>query len=180
MTSLSLAVQFQIMPATIFGWRSGVVIFVFSAALMFSACSVPGGGRVIGGQLVQISELPIYPGATLVDPDASQIIGPLFNDAQRQAPPFIGLGIEVDKAYHIFQVPQATTFAAIKVFYADKLQSAGWREDGGMKVLLTQLNATNPNLQGGIWVRVDQSLLLALATDPRTGNQELMLSLATH
>lgn len=157
-----------------------VGVIVVCVLFAFSACSVPGGGRVIGGQLVQIGEIPTYPGATPVDANASQIIGPLFNAAQQEAPPFIGLGIEVDKAYHVFQVPPQITFADIKAFYADKLQSAGWREDGGMRVFTAQLNATNPNLQGGIWVRVDQTLLIALATDPATGNKELMLSLATH
>lgn len=161
---------------------SHIAIFVFAlcALLVLSACSVPGGGRVIGGQLVQIGELPTYPGATPMDTNASQIIGPIFNAAQQEAPPFIGLGIEVGKAYQVFQVPSETTFEDVKSFYADKLQSAGWRQDGGMRVLLAQLNATNPNLHGGIWVRVDQTLLLALATDPQTGNKELMVSLATH
>jgi hypothetical protein len=157
-----------------------ILVFTLGALWLLSACSVPGGGRVIGGQLVQISELPTYPGGTPMNPAASQIIGPLFNAAQQEAPPFIGLGIEVGKAYQIFQVPSETTFEDVKAFYADKLQSAGWRQDGGMRVLLTQLNATNPNLHGGIWVRVDQTLLIVLMTDAQTGNKELMLSLATH
>lgn len=157
-----------------------VLVFALIVTIPISACSVPGGGRVIGGQLVQIGELPTYPGATPIDANASQTIGPLFNAAQQEAPPFIGLGIEVGKAYQIFQVPKDTTFADVKAFYADKLQSAGWREDGGIRVFTTQLNASNPNLQGSILVRVDQTLLMALATDPNTGNKELMLSLATH
>lgn len=157
-----------------------VVPLALLVLLAFSACSVPGGGRVIGGQPVQLGEIPTYPGATVIDENASQIIGPLFNSAQKEAPPFIGLGIEVGKAYHVLQAPKETTFADVKAFYADKLQSAGWREDAGMGVFTTRLNATSPNLQGGIWVRVDQTLLIALATDPNTGNKELMLSLATH
>ncbi len=158
---------------------SAFLIFVLSA-LFVSACSVPTGGRVIGGQPVQIGELPTYPGSNEIASTASQIIGPLFNAAQQEPPPFIGLGIEVDKANRIFGVPKETTFADVKSFYADKLQSAGWREDSGMRVLTTQLNATNPNLQGAIWVRVDQTLMIVLATDPATGNKEVMLSLATH
>lgn len=144
------------------------------------ACSVPSGGRVIGGQPVQINEVATYPGANEITPGTGQIIGPLFDAAQQAPPPFIGLGIEVTKVQRTFTAPKATTFADIKAFYADKLQSAGWREDGGMRVFTTQANATNPNLQGAIWVRVDQTLLIVLATDPSTSNKELMLSLATH
>lgn len=177
---MMLAAQFPRMFQVKLYVRLAVGILALSALLAFSACSVPGGGRVIGGQLVQIGEIPTYPGATLLDPGTSQIIAPLFSAAQREPPPFIGLGIEVEKAYRIFQTPRETTFEDVKTFYADKLQAAGWRQDGGMRVLTDQLNATNPNLQGGIWVRVDQTLMLVLATDPQTGDKELMTSLATH
>ncbi|RIK24798.1 MAG: hypothetical protein DCC52_12020 [Chloroflexi bacterium] len=168
---MMLAAQFPRMFQVKLYVRLAVGILALSALLAFSACSVPGGGRVIGGQLVQIGEIPTYPGATLLDPGTSQI---------REPPPFIGLGIEVEKAYRIFQTPRETTFEDVKTFYADKLQAAGWRQDGGMRVLTDQLNATSPNLQGGIWVRVDQTLMLVLATDPQTGDKELMTSLATH
>ncbi len=165
-----------------FKWqiRIAIAILALSALGAFSACAAPSGGRVIGGQPVQIGEIPTYPGAVALEPNSSQIIGPRFNAAQQETPPFIGLGIEVEKAYRIFQMPRETTFEDVKAFYADKLQSAGWRQDGGMRVLTAQLNATNPNLQGGIWVRVDQTLLLVLETDPQTGAKELMVSLATH
>jgi hypothetical protein len=160
--------------------RLTVIAFGLLLIFLFSACSVPSGGRVIGGQPVQIGEIPTYPGSEELAANASHIIGPLFNAAQQEPPPFIGLGIEVEKAQRTFAVPKETTFAAVKSFYADKLQSAGWREDGAMRVFTTQANALNPNLQGGIWVRVDQTLLIVLATDAQAGSKELMLSLATH
>jgi len=143
-------------------------------------CSVPSGGRVIGGQPVQISELPTLPGSVELTNGSSRIIDPQFHAAQKETPPFIGLGIEVDKAQRTFTVPPDTTFAAVKSFYADKLQSAGWREDGGMRVFTDAANQANPNLQGAIWVRIDQTLMILLATDPASGNKELSLSLATH
>ena len=49
-----------------------------------------------------------------------------------------------------------------------------------MRVLTDALNADSPDLQGAVWLRVDQSLMIALATDPATGEKELTLSLATH
>jgi hypothetical protein len=160
--------------------RVALLIFGFFTICLASACSVPSGGRVIGGQPVQIGEIPTYPGTNEIAASKSQIIGPLFNAAQQEPAPFIGLGIEVEKAQRTFTSPKETTFADIKSFYADKLQSAGWREDGGMRILTTQMNATNPNLQGAIWVRVDQTLLIVLATDTASGDKELMLSLATN
>jgi hypothetical protein len=124
--------------------------------------------------------MPTYPGAVELSGQDSKVIEPLFGAAQRETPPFIGLGIEVSKSQRNFRVPKETTFADIKAFYADKLQSAGWREDSAMRVFSDTLNATSGSLQGAVWLRVDQSLLIALATDPTSGEKELTLSLSTH
>ncbi len=150
------------------------------SSVLFTACSAPSGGRVIGGQPILIAELPAYPGSVELDPGESQVIDPLFKQAQQEPLPFIGLGIEVVKNQRTFRIPKETTFADIKSFYADKLQAGGWREDPAMRIFTNQANAANPNLQGAIWVRVDQTLLIALATDPTNGNKEVMLSLALH
>ncbi|HZQ05515.1 MAG TPA: hypothetical protein VFD70_02985 [Anaerolineae bacterium] len=158
--------------------------WLFAIALglgaIITACSAPTGGRVIGGQPILITELPAYPGSVELNPSESQVIEPLFKQAQQEQPPFIGLGIEVVKNQRTFRMPKETTFAGLKTFYADKLQAGGWREDPAMRVLTNQANAMNPNLQGAIWIRVDQTLLIALATDPTNGNKEAMLSLALH
>lgn len=148
--------------------------------LLSAACSAPSGGRVIGGEPIAISELPIYPGATELSAQQSKVVDALFGPAQQETPPFIGLGIEVDKTQRNFRVPPETTFSQIKTFYADKLQSAGWREDPAMRVFTNNANQSSKNLQGAIWVRVDQTLLIALVTDPSTGDKEVTLSLATH
>lgn len=159
---------------------SRVALFSLIIAVGIAGCAVPSGGRVIGGQPVQISELPTLPGSVELANGASHIIDPEFHAAQQETPPFIGLGIEVDKAQRTFSVPPDTTFATVKSFYADKLQSGGWREDGGMRVFTDAANRGDQNLQGAIWVRIDQTLMIVLATDPASGNKELSLSLATH
>lgn len=153
----------------------GLAGFIF-----FTACGVPAGGRVIGGQPVDITELATYPGANELSAGQSTIIDPIFKTAESEPSPFIGLGIEVRRTQRTFGVPKETTFADVKLFYADKLQAAGWREDPNMRVFSTALNAGSPNLQGAIWVRIDQTLLIALATEPARGNKELLLSLALH
>lgn len=135
---------------------------------------------MIGGQPVGISELPTYPGATELSAGTSHVIDPIFHAAQQEPLPFIGLGIEIDKSQRTFRVPNETTFGAIKAFYADKLQAGGWREDAAMRVFTDNANKTSENLQGAIWVRVDQTLLIVLAADPATGDKEVTLSLATH
>lgn len=135
---------------------------------------------MIGGQPIAISELPTYPGATELSANESKIIDSVFGPAQRETPPFIGLGIEVVKTQRNFRVSNETTFEMVKTFYADKLQAAGWREDPAMRVFTNNANAKSANLQGAIWVRVDQTLLIALAGDPSGGGKELTLSLATH
>jgi hypothetical protein len=153
---------------------SGIVL------VLFVACSsVPSGGRVIGGEPITINELPTYPGATELNASESQVIEPLFGPAQRETPPFIGLGIEVVKTQRNFRVPSDTTFEMVKSFYADKLQAAGWREDAAMRVFTDNANANSKNLQGAIWVRVDQTLLIAMASNA-SGEKEVTLSLATH
>jgi hypothetical protein len=144
------------------------------------ACSVQSGGRVIGGQPVTIGELPTFPGATELNAGESKIVDPVFGPAQRETPPFIGLGIEVDKSQRNFRVPRETTFDEIKAFYADKLLAGGWREDPAMRVFTGAANERLDNIQGSIWLRVDQSLLLVLVTDAATGDKELTLSMATH
>lgn len=149
------------------------------ALMSIAACSVQAGGRVIGGQPVVISELPIYPGATELTPGQSKIIEPIFGPAQRETPPFIGLGIEVVKSQRDFSVPPDTTFNQIKSFYSDKLKAGGWREDPAMRVFTQNANEQTTNLQGAIWVRVDQTLLIVLARNPDTGEKELQLSIAT-
>lgn len=157
------------------------IIFLLCACgiIFLSACGSTGGGRVIGGQPMAISELPTYPGATELKASESKIVEALFGAAQRETPPFIGLGIEVDKAQRDFSVPKETTFEDIKSFYVDKLRAYGWREDPAMRVFTDNANTNAKNMQGAVWVRVDQTLLIVLASGA-TGEKELTLSLATH
>ena len=161
-------------------FRLTTLFVALLAVLTISACSVQAGGRVIGGQPVDIGELPIYPGATELSAGQSKIIDPVFAPVQRETPPFIGLGIEVLKTQRNFSVPKDATFDQIKAFYSDKLLAGGWREDPAMRVFTTNANTHSADEQGAIWVRVDQSLLMVLLRDAATGNQELTLSLATH
>lgn len=158
--------------------RWSVVVVYVCGLVLFAACSIPTGGRVIGGQPIQITELSTYPGATELNSAESKIIEPLFGAAQRETPPFIGLGIEVEKAQRNFRVPRETTFADVKAFYADKLLAGGWREDAAMREFTSHANAQMKNMQGAVWVRIDQTMLIVLATDAN-GDKELMLSLAT-
>jgi hypothetical protein len=160
--------------------RSLIVLCSLVLLGVVAACSAPAGGRVIGGQPVGIGELPTYPGATELNATESKIIDPIFGPAQRETPPFIGLGIEVAKSQRNFKVPKETTFGDIKAFYSDKLLAGGWREDAAMREFTNTANQHVENLQGAIWVRVDQTLLIALATDAASGDKELTLSLATH
>ncbi len=160
--------------------RTSLFLLCTLSLFVLAACSAPSGGRVIGGQPIAISELATYPGATELNFGESKVIESVFGPAQRETPPFIGLGIEVDKTQRSFRVPQDTTFDQVKTFYADKLQAAGWREDPAMRVFTNNANEASKNLQGAIWVRVDQTLLIALAQDPSSGEKELTLSLATH
>lgn len=162
------------------GITAVTLVVAILALVSFAACSVQSGGRVIGGQPVAITELPTYPGATELKASESKIIEPIFGPAQRETPPFIGLGIEVDKSQRDFRVPNDTTFNQIKAFYADKLQAGGWRQDPAMRVFTDNANEQTTNIQGAIWVRVDQTLLIVLARNPDTGDKELTLSLATH
>lgn len=159
--------------------RIGLILLSMVGVLALAACAIPTGGRVIGGQPVAIGELPTYPGATELSAGQSKIIDPLFAPAQRETPPFIGLGIEVEKSQRNFSVPPEATFADIKAFYSDKLLAGGWREDPAMREFTNSANAAMQVMQGAIWVRVDQTLLVVLATDPATGQKELTLSMST-
>ncbi len=160
--------------------RLSILLLSACGLLFFAACAANAGGRVIGGQPIAIGELPTYPGAVELNAGESKIIEPIFGPAQRETPPFIGLGIEVVKTQRNFRVPQETRFNQVKEFYADKLQAGGWREDAAMRVFINNANEQIENVQGAIWVRVDQTLLLVMATDPSNGEKEVTLSLATH
>lgn len=160
-----------------FQFLAGFVALAWVALIV--ACSVPAGGRVIGGEPIVISELPTYPGASELGANESTIIDPIFAPAQRETPPFIGLGIQVIKTQKNFRVPKETTFRDVKAFYSDKLLAGGWREDAAIREFTNNANRQSENLQGAIWVRVDQTLLIALATDPNSGEKEMTLSLAT-
>jgi hypothetical protein len=160
--------------------KFAAILAAILAIIAFSACSVQSGGRVIGGQPVDISELATYPGSVELSAGESKIIDPIFAPAQHETPPVIGLGIQVIKTQRNFRVPSDTTFDQIKAFYSDKLLAGGWREDPAMRVFTSSANQQMQNMQGAIWVRVDQTLLIVLARDPASGNKELSLSLATH
>lgn len=160
--------------------RIGIILLGTLMVFAFAACSVQSGGRVIGGQPIAIAELATYPGATELNAGESRILDSVLGPAQRETPPFIGLGIEVIKNQRNFRVPRETTFDQIKAFYADKLLAGGWREDPAMRVFTNNANQRSHDMQGAIWVRVDQTLLIALVTDPASGDKELTLSLATH
>jgi hypothetical protein len=147
--------------------------------LTLASCSIPTGGRVIGGQPIVISELPTYPGATELSAGQSSVIDPIFGAAQRETPQFIGLGIEVVKEQRNFKVSTETTFSDLKAFYGDKLLAGGWREDAAIREFTNNANLQVENMQGAIWNRIDQTLLVVLATDATTGDKEFTLSLST-
>lgn len=162
--------------------RAGGALSIVAVIVVcgLTACSIPTGGRVIGGAPVAITDLPAYPGSVELEPGESKIADPLLREAQQEPLPFIGLGIEVEKAQRTFRVPKETTFVQLKSFYADKLQATGWREDGAIRFVLDQANLKNEQLQSALFIRVDQTLLIVLITDPANGEKELQLSLAMH
>ena len=152
-----------------------LLIFVIALALPALACGL--------SQDVAMSDLPVYPDATVLQPGDNPVADTLANNIELNAQ--LSVGGSVEQVAH--QMPAGTTWEQAKAYYGGQLEDDGWKS--GLDVpfgdlvgdALDAVNQAVEQTQTAIWSKGDQTLTLIWNEDPLNTEQPiLILSLATN
>ena len=122
-----------------------------------------------GEQAVAISDIPVYEGATALEPGGSPIADILSTSIQG------ALGGEgLKSAINLYTLPKDATWDQVKAFYTEKMTSGDWQTSPEVTVETGAFNTVG-------WKRGDaaneQILVVGLSPDPLSGDSYLMLAL---
>src|SRR5690349_9393593 len=93
-------------------YRIHAVILVVLATLSLAACG--------GSPPAQLSDVPVYPNATQLQPGQNPMADSLAKNVQQAG----AMGAKLDQK--IFTLPDDVSWDQVKSFYTDKLTAAGW------------------------------------------------------
>jgi hypothetical protein len=148
------------------------------AALMLAAC---------GSKPVAVADLPVYPGATALQPGESTIADTLKQNGQQDAAMRQAMGAGGSTEQKGFTLPADAGWEQVKSYYADALKKGGWAEGaggpaGGMaSQIMEQANQANTLFQTAIFSKDKQNLTVIRVADPTDASKvQLILSLATN
>jgi hypothetical protein len=124
--------------------------------LLLAACG--------GSPPVTMSDIPRFPGATLVEPGQSEAGDNLAQSLAGQA---------LQSSVLVYRLPEGGSWEEVKAFYADELAKEGWNAS-------MNLSPAAPSANAG-WTRgsldQEQALLLDLSSDDTTGEPFLLVAL---
>jgi hypothetical protein len=153
------------------------ILFVF-VAVMLSAC---------GSKAVAISDLPLFPNATALQPGDDPVADTLANNAEQDASLRANIGVGGSVEQKAFRLPEGTDWTAVKSFFDGELDSAGWDSGvggvaGGLASdILESANTGNELFQTSIWSKGKQNLTVMRVADATNPTQPyLILSLSTN
>lgn len=153
------------------------LLFIFAAAIL-SAC---------GSKAVEISDLPVFPNATALQPGDDPIADTLANNAEQDAALRGNIGIGGSVKQQAYRLPEGTSWDDVKSFFNGELDSAGWDQGlGGIAGniagdALESANAGNEYFQTTIYSKGKQNLTVFRMVDATNPDQPyLILSLASN
>ena len=137
---------------------------IFAIALVvFTLLSLAACG---GSAPAKLSDIPVYPDATVLKPGENPMADTLAKNVQQAA----NMGANIDQK--IFALPKEASWDQVKKFYSDKLTADSW----------TASNLPIPDndmFKMSLWTRGSQSLTVAQITEPISKDSFLLFSLAT-
>ena len=154
-----------------------VLVFAF-AMLALTAC---------GSKPATISELPIYPGATALQPGQDPIADTLVQNMSQDAALRSSLGVGGQIEQQAFRLPEGTTWDDVRSYFDTQLGDAGWKNGAGgiggdlVSSALDAANTGNDLFQTTLWSKGKQSLTAIRTVNPTNDTQPyLILSLSTN
>ena len=138
--------------------RLRAAALVVVAILSLAACG--------GGPPAQLSDVPVYPNATQLQPGQNPMADSLAKNVQQAG----AMGAKLDQK--IFTLPQDASWEQIKGFYTDKLSAAGWSANN-LPI------PDNDMFKMTLWTRSGQNLTVAQLTEPISKESFLLFSLST-
>lgn len=151
------------------------VLFAFAAVLTLALTACGGASPVTA------NDLPVYPGATALQPGDSKLAQTLANNSQQITALTQSAGVNGKTEQKGFALPKDATWDAVKKFYDDKLTAGGWSVPGGVTSnVLAQVNGMNDTFQTATYTRGNQTLALIRLVDPISKDATLIFSLNTH
>jgi hypothetical protein len=98
----------------------GIAIFVLMILILVSVVSC-------GTEPVAVSEIPVYPGATLMERGQNSIVDELANTIRTSAE---AEGVIVEM--NLYSLPEGTTWDDVKSFYNDELGNTDWMSESNL------------------------------------------------
>jgi len=133
-----------------------------------------------GASPVTANDLPVYPGATALQPGDSKLADTLSKNSQQITALTQSAGVNGKTEQKGFSLPKDATWDAVKKFYDDKLTAGGWGVPGGVASnVLAQVNTMNDSFQTATYTRGNQTLALVRLVDPISKDATLIFSLST-
>ncbi len=157
--------------------KARILFAMMVLALTLAVMTACGGGA----QAIKIGDVPVYPGATELQPGDSKIADTLAKNSQQITAMTKSMGAGGQTDQKGFSLPADASWDAVKKFYDDKLKSTGWSEPNSTASnVLAQMNAQNDAFQTVIYQRGNQSLsVIRVMIDPTSKEAVLIFSLTT-
>jgi hypothetical protein len=141
-----------------FHTRIFAIVFVALILLSLAACG--------GSAPAKLSDIPVYPEATQLQPGQNPMADTLAKNVQQAA----NMGANIDQK--IFTLPKEASWDQVKKFYSDKLTADSW---SASNIPIPD----NDMFKMTLWTRGSQSLTVAQITEPVSKDSFLLFSLAT-
>jgi hypothetical protein len=109
------------------------------------------------GGVVTLSDIPVYSGATLLQPGQDPIADTLVQNMEQDASLRGGLGVGGSMEQIAYRLPAGATWEQVKSFYDKELDAAGWKSGVGgpagsmASTIMESANAGNTLFQTAIW-----------------------------
>ncbi len=140
-----------------------------------------------GAKPVTVADLPVYPGATALNPGDDPIADTLLQNAAQDAQIRDSMGVGGGIEQQAFSLPADASWDAVSKFYTDELTGDGWKSGMGgpggdiASDIMNQVNADNDLFQTTIFSKGKQTLTVMRMADPVNAESlYLIFSLATN
>ena len=120
------------------------------------------------GTPIPISDIPDYPGASIIDAAADPIASLLIESMQEAA----AADTEVDAKFNVYSLPDGTTWKDVKDFYTGAMKDTGWKSADDLTIDEDVFHMIG-------WERSKQALGIGFVPEEVGGTPLLLVMLAT-
>jgi hypothetical protein len=159
---------------------SNLLVFalVFAVLVLASGC---------GSKPATAAELPVYPGATELQPGEDPVADTLAKNMQQDASLRQGMGVGGSIEQKAYRLPADASWEAVQGFYKENLEADGWKSGTGgiggdlVNQALETTNQSNDMFKTAMWSKGKQVFtIFRLLESPDSTQPYLIISLNTN